>query len=636
MTAVEPQPPPADAPGNRRPPGPGTTIYPVEAFEVGGINLEQFLERCLETLAFRLDARRINLWIRNPARPRGDIHAESSKEHDGRRFAILPTGPRRTPPKMCRPGGTPRFLLRSQYLFPLRLGPRWEAMARVEYGGIRMLDPGRYRRAQGEMDALSEALRVVLMQTEIAALEQRLTDKTRENRSLQEMATDLSKEVYCMGGLSTVLGQTYDVQQILDRLLETTMPLLGAEFSAIHVPEANQCTCFQRKGSRCRKLPSGECNPCMKAYFDDQRNRNQPDSDRIPLRFITAADPAFPAELTSCFESLGIRSAFEFRIRYRNELFGMGLVGFSGETFPPEKHRILMIALNMTGLFLENIWLMRNLVHQLRQKSKTITDMEKRQQFFANQLDRSPFPTDSPFAGDKILGEIERSRKMALLAELASGVAHQIRNPLNNLLGGLHLLADEGIDPSERRDLVSQMTGRVDDMNRMLNEFIQYTRMPQLNLSVESLNTVLENAIRSFRGWLELANVALEAAYDPALPPTKVDLFLINQAFHNILKNGLEAMGKDGRFTISTRKLTVKHGPEPHLEFAEISFRDTGPGVSRGEARKIFTPFYSRKDGGMGLGLAVVDHVARAHGGGVRFRSEPGAGARVILYIPIR
>ena len=293
---------------------------------------------------------------------------------------------------------------------------------------------------------------------------------------------------------------------------------------------------------------------------------------------------------------------------------------------------------NLRELSINQVRTIQALKHQLKQQCSDILELEKR--------DGAPleyFVRPHSFSGEnqsvfakQILEETEHSRKMALLGELASGVAHQIRNPLNNLLGAIHLIKDNDTSEEERRELIDRLAERVQTVNRMISEFIHYTRIPRLNRTPEDINTALKNTLYSFRNWIDLANVELITSFDPQLPVINLDLYLMDQVFHNIIKNALEAMNNNGQICISTQMLKIKHGPKPRLEYVEISFQDSGTGIPKEDIEKVMNPFYSRKDDGMGLGLSIVAHVVRAHGGGIRIKSHPGRFTIVILYLPIR
>ncbi len=95
-------------------------------------------------------------------------------------------------------------------------------------------------------------------------------------------------------------------------------------------------------------------------------------------------------------------------------------------------------------------------------------------------------------------------------------------------------------------------------------------------------------------------------------------------------------MDQKGQFSISTRKLEVKYGPAPRLEFAEIRFQDTGSGIPEEYIGKVLTPFFSRKKDGIGLGLAIVNHVVGLHGGAVQVKNRKSLGTDVRICLPIR
>jgi signal transduction histidine kinase len=282
---------------------------------------------------------------------------------------------------------------------------------------------------------------------------------------------------------------------------------------------------------------------------------------------------------------------------------------------------------------------MEDLERQVKLKSQEILGMEKEQRFLFDHMDR-PFPLSKagqPVISERILEEIDHSRRAVFLGELASGVAHQIRNPLNELVGVLHLIKNKDTTGEEESaQLLDQVTERVETIHRMISTFIHYTRIPELNLTLESINDVLKNTLQSFKGWIDLAKVEVRTSFDPKLSLTKLDLYLMNQVYHNIIKNALEAMYSHGQLRIITRKLKIKHGPKPRLEFVEILFQDSGPGIPEKNIDKVLNPFFSRKKDGIGLGLAIVDHVIRIHGGGVRIANRPDKGTNVTLYLPIR
>jgi signal transduction histidine kinase len=291
----------------------------------------------------------------------------------------------------------------------------------------------------------------------------------------------------------------------------------------------------------------------------------------------------------------------------------------------------------MIGLFLEHIALMTDLERQIKLISAEKLDMEKKARFFVDQMGGQFGSKMNRRLStiDRFVEEIERSKNMSLLAELASGVAHQMRNPLSNLLYGLHLLKQPTLSEDEKQQLIDNVTERVETINRMINQFIHYTRIPDLKLSPQHLNELLNSVLCSFREWMRLANVQLVTYFDPEVGLSRMDSFLMSQALHSIIKNSMEAMHSSGCLRVTTRKLRIKHGTDP-VEFAEIVVEDDGPGVDSEDFDKIMRPFYSKKEGGLGLGLPMVDNVIRAHGGAITLENCTKNGLRVKIYLPIR
>ncbi len=598
-------------------------------------DLESFTAQALQIIGNFIEARCLTLSVRNSGQDSHEIHASLSRKHKEWKFTVDDTysfyQQSRTKHSI-----RPAYMLRSHFCFHLNLPSKWSGTFQIEYPGIRILPHRQYKILTRIIKYLSHSLHIVLINQELERARTHLQEEEMINRELREFMANLSKELYCLSSVSTVLGQSHDVAEILSRVIETTLPFLKAEFGAIYLPETEQCFSFRTDGARYQRSEDS----LLRSYFESspyQFGILSHSSGKLPAtRFIY--DRPLSPYLKGHLDAMGIRSTFEFSLCSRNELFGLGLFGFTNNQVQAEGKRLFMITLNMTGLFLENISLVRDLERQVKLKSQEILEMERQHRFLYGYLDH-PFSSSrsgSSAPGERILDEIEHSRKMTLLGELASGLAHQIRNPLNNLVTALHLIKDKDTPEEEKRELFDQLTERMETMNRMISEFIQYTRIPKLNLTSESVNDVLKNTVRAFKGWTDLASVEVITSFDLQLSLTRIDLCLINQVCHNIIKNALEAMYSHGQLRISTRKLKIRHGPEPRLEFLEILFRDSGPGIPQKDIDKVLNPFYSRKKDGMGLGLSVVDHVIRAHGGGVRIKSRPDLGTDVTLWLPIR
>ncbi len=607
-------------------------------------DLESFTSLILQRLGQLISARFVTLHIEDCRRHCRIIHATLSRECKRWKFTVDDTDLDYRKSHLQR--FNQRYLFHAGFCFPLDLSHRWSGTFLVGYPGIKILSSRQYRILRNILQDLSDSLDIVLLNRELKVLERQAKEKELTNQELRQTVTDLSKEAYCVSSVITGLTQSLDVVKVFTRILGNTLPLLKARSGYVYFPETDQCISLQSAGSRYQYSKHGHSlghqlskGPCLKNYFENKFSQLETYCDGVSFNLISIDDPSLSSYFKERFNSLGIKSVFEFSLCSGDECLGLGLIGFPEKYVPADRSRLFMITLNMTNLFLENISLMRDLERQVKRKSKKILGMEKEQRFL---FDHGTLPFSFSKAGiqvpsERILEEIDRSRKALFLGELASGVAHQIRNPLNNLVAVLHLLKNtDGTGEGDSGPLLEQVTERVETIHRMINKFIHYTRIPELNLTSESINKVLKDTIQAFKGWTDLAKVEVITSFDPDLSLTKFDLYLMDQVYRNIIKNALEAMYSNGQLSISTRKLGIKHGPNPRLEFAEISFQDSGPGIPEEDIKKILNPFFSRKKDGIGLGLAIVDHVVGLHGGGVRIENRAGKGANVMIYLPIR
>lgn len=615
-------------------------------------DLEDFVIQSLKFIGDIAHARFLGLTVRDARRDKQLIYVLTAKKNGHWETTLIDQDLHHQRP-CTRRRRRPAFLLRSVFSFQLRLPQRWTAVFQISYPGIRILSESQYCELCHFLSDLSDSLHVVLLNRELVEVEHRLIDEEMANCNLRKFMSNLSKELYCLSSVSTVLGQTHDIEDILTRVFETTLPLLRAQYGTIFLPEKDQCLSFQSDRSTYTRLIHDHHLPltntysqngltadqiCLKSYFESRLGHINNQPNRIILQGRSIFDPMLPPQLKNHFDQLKLQSCFEFSLQSRNEFFGLGLIGFKDKYIHSKNMRLFLITLNMTGLFLENISLMRDLEHQIKMKSMEMLEMEKRQKFLLDRMDQKlSVPSNGSASTRKwLLDEIEHTRKMALLGELASGVAHQIRNPLNNLMGALHLMQQDDTSETEKSELIAQMSGRVQTINRMINEFIQYTRIPELNLTVEHINETIENTLKSFKGWFELARVELITSFDKKLPPIRIDLYLMNQVYHNIIKNALEAIYNNGRLKVTTRKLRNNHPARSSPEFIEIIFQDSGSGIDKNDLLKILTPFFSRKENGLGLGLSVVDHIIRRHGGWIQVKSVKDRGTTITLCVPIR
>jgi signal transduction histidine kinase len=225
------------------------------------------------------------------------------------------------------------------------------------------------------------------------------------------------------------------------------------------------------------------------------------------------------------------------------------------------------------------------------------------------------------------------AERMAYVGTLASGLAHEIRSPLNSLNLNMQMLEEEIVEqgpaalPTGRR-LLSITRSEIDRLERLATDFLAYAKPRPLELEEVPAVRPLERLREVLAGEIEKrgARVAVEDRSNGAR--VRIDPAQVDQLMMNLAQNALAAAEEAGRPPALT--LTAwRRGASVVLELL-----DNGIGIRPGEESKIFDLFYSTRKGGTGLGLAIVQRIARAHGGKVSVKSAPGIGTAVSLELP--
>ncbi|MBZ5568540.1 MAG: PAS domain-containing protein [Acidobacteriia bacterium] len=226
----------------------------------------------------------------------------------------------------------------------------------------------------------------------------------------------------------------------------------------------------------------------------------------------------------------------------------------------------------------------------------------------------------------KIEDEIELSRRMAAIGRLTSGVAHEVRNPINAILLHLEVLREkiQQIDPESRRhmDVIGNEIQRLD---RVVQTLVDFTKPVELRLGDTDLRRVIDDVSVLAAPEAAKLGVALHSELPPAPLVVKADADLVKQAVLNIALNGIQAMPGGGTLVIAARH---------EVNAVEIEIRDQGPGISPEVRDKIFNLYFTTKKSGSGIGLAMAYRVMQLHNGSLQFESQPGQGTVFYLRFP--
>lgn len=222
------------------------------------------------------------------------------------------------------------------------------------------------------------------------------------------------------------------------------------------------------------------------------------------------------------------------------------------------------------------------------------------------------------------------AERIATLEQLAAGAAHEIKNPLSVIKGYLQVIqADPGTsDVTKKR--IGRLFRQLDQINDVVEDFSQLVRPVTPELAPLSLTGMLEEVVEIVEAQASNIGVKIVRSYAEDTPEVMADGGKLQQVFLNLCRNSLEAMAPvgGGELRVSTR--TSAEG-----RAVEIEFRDTGPGMTSEVMSRIFSPFYTTKKHGTGLGLTISMHIAKQHGGTIRAQSTPGAGATFTVVLPI-
>ena len=234
----------------------------------------------------------------------------------------------------------------------------------------------------------------------------------------------------------------------------------------------------------------------------------------------------------------------------------------------------------------------------------------------------------------KTQADLLRMEKIATLGHIATAVNHEIKTPLNVLYMNLQLLNKKikkcDIPEIKQKDGMLGITSLIDNevsrINEIIEEFVKYARFPAPDFKENDINQIIEDITEMIDQSAKNANVAVEVDHDETLESVMLDEKKIIQALLNLCMNGIHAMPDGGVLRIGSKK---------EEDNVLLSVEDNGKGISPADLERIFEPFFTKKEKGMGLGLAIVQRIVEDHGGRISCRSEIGQKTVFEILIPL-
>jgi signal transduction histidine kinase len=219
--------------------------------------------------------------------------------------------------------------------------------------------------------------------------------------------------------------------------------------------------------------------------------------------------------------------------------------------------------------------------------------------------------------------QLVHAEKLASLGQLAASIAHEINNPLAGVLTYTKLLAKkisgDTLEKGAALDYLSKMESEVGRCSRIIRNLLDFSRQSEPTLRLVDVNQVIEQVLAMVGHQAQLQNVDVVRELSPSLPKVTADSDKLQQVFTNLTLNAIQAMSGGGRLTLRTSVANSQ---------VRIDVQDTGCGISKENLSKLFTPFFTTKEkgSGVGLGLAVVRGIIERHKGEVKVQSEVGKG----------
>jgi two-component system sensor histidine kinase HydH len=223
--------------------------------------------------------------------------------------------------------------------------------------------------------------------------------------------------------------------------------------------------------------------------------------------------------------------------------------------------------------------------------------------------------------------KIRRKERLAALGTLASGIAHEVRNPLSSIKGYAGFFGSLFEDDSEKKQAARLMVEEIDRVDRVISELLEFARPADLQLRPTQPETLIHHSLGIIKHEAQSAGIRVKEIIDAPLPDACLDPDRFTQVLLNLYINAMQAMKNGGDLTVDVRC------EGDALRFA---VSDTGEGIRPDNQAAVFNPYYTTKKKGTGLGLAIAYKIIESHNGTLWLESTPGKGTTFFISIPLK
>ncbi len=223
---------------------------------------------------------------------------------------------------------------------------------------------------------------------------------------------------------------------------------------------------------------------------------------------------------------------------------------------------------------------------------------------------------------------VRRSERLAALGQLTAGLAHELRNPIGTMKASAEMLARNVAAENEvAQELAGLISAEVDRTNSLITRFLDFARPLRLKTETADIAEAIDRAAAQVERHSPPFDLTIYRNYSPDIRQFLFDPELMERVFYNLLLNAAQATPPGGAVTVKTRQADGD---------IEVSVIDRGSGIDAAQRENIFNPFFTTKQDGVGLGLAIVSKIVDEHGGKITVESETGKGSVFRVYLPAR
>lgn len=223
--------------------------------------------------------------------------------------------------------------------------------------------------------------------------------------------------------------------------------------------------------------------------------------------------------------------------------------------------------------------------------------------------------------------QVALKKRLTMMGEMSAWVAHEFRNYMSTILGFARLLGKKLEEDDSRQEMILSITNELSAMERLITELLSYSRKREIRTTPTSLTALIDPIVKHFSEMETHAEASLTASFEADLPEIDLDPTLMRQAFSNLIQNALESLDKGGAIHITVFSRTAQR--------IQIEIADTGGGIAEEHLDKVLLPFFTTKEKGTGLGLALVHKIVLSHNGHMTVESLLGKGTTFVIVLPV-